>query len=224
MTIGEIIRDYRQEHKLSQRQFADKAGITNGYISMLENNKNPSTNKPIIPSIDKLAKIAKGMGISLHELLARADDMPVDISMMKLPVRPQTISTGHTVKRTTLKGIDGQDIGVIQEGPVTVIQTEVPRMRVRREHSLGATSLARNFLRNAGQKSAEDRKEPVHSPSVSSAALEIAVLFDKLDEYGKHAVRTVVNSELNRIQYFKNHHPEQENVPPHDQTTQKGSY
>ena len=81
MLLGEIISNYRKEHKLSQRQFAERCGdITNGYISMLENNKNPSTNKPIIPSLDKLKSIANGMGMNLQDLLDIADDMLVDIS------------------------------------------------------------------------------------------------------------------------------------------------
>lgn len=36
MTLGEFIRKYRSEHDLSQRQFALKCGLSNGYISMLE--------------------------------------------------------------------------------------------------------------------------------------------------------------------------------------------
>ena len=81
MLLGELITNYRREHKLSQRQFAEICGgITNGYISMLENNRNPSTDKPIIPSLDKLKAIARGMNISLQALLEQADDMPVDIA------------------------------------------------------------------------------------------------------------------------------------------------
>lgn len=81
MLIGEIIANYRREHGLSQRQFAEKCGgITNGYISMLENNRNPSTGQPITPSFDKLLRIANGMDMSLRDLIDLADDMPVDIS------------------------------------------------------------------------------------------------------------------------------------------------
>lgn len=80
MTIGEIIKQYRETHGLSQRQFAEKCGdITNGYISMIEQGKNPSTGKPIVPSIDKVALLARGMGMSLHELIEIADDSPVTI-------------------------------------------------------------------------------------------------------------------------------------------------
>ena len=85
MTLGEIIREYRAEHRLSQRQFADLCSrgpdgrVTNGYISMVESGKNPTTGKPVIPSIDKIALFAQCMGMSLHHLLMMADDMPVYI-------------------------------------------------------------------------------------------------------------------------------------------------
>lgn len=80
MTVGDIIRNYREGHKLSQRQFAIKCGISNGYISMLEKGINPKTGEPIMPSIGALKIIASGMNISLNDLLVQADDMPVDLS------------------------------------------------------------------------------------------------------------------------------------------------
>ena len=80
MTIGEIVKRYREEHGLSQRQFAERCGdITNGYISMLEQGKNPSTGKPIVPSIEKVASLARAMGLTLHQLVDMADDSPVTI-------------------------------------------------------------------------------------------------------------------------------------------------
>lgn len=80
MQIGELILAYRKEHKLSQRQFAKKCGdISNGYISMLENNLNPATNKGITPTIDKLRLIAHAMEMSLDDLFKVADDTLVSL-------------------------------------------------------------------------------------------------------------------------------------------------
>jgi transcriptional regulator with XRE-family HTH domain len=42
MTLGEYIKKYRSEHGLSQRQFANLCGVSNGYASMLEKGMNPS--------------------------------------------------------------------------------------------------------------------------------------------------------------------------------------
>jgi len=77
MTLVEIIIKYRTEHNLSQRAFAERCGVSNGYISMLEKNRNPSTEAPITPTLPTLRQIAKGLNMSLDELLALADDMEI---------------------------------------------------------------------------------------------------------------------------------------------------
>lgn len=79
MKLSELIVEYRREHDLSQRQFALQCGVSNGYISMLEKERNPKTGEPIVPSMQHYAKIAKGMGISLQELFQRIDDAPVSL-------------------------------------------------------------------------------------------------------------------------------------------------
>jgi len=80
MTLSEFVIQYREAHGFSQRQMANKCGLSNGYISMLEKNENPKTGRPLIPSIPALEKLAKGMNITLNELFTVIDDMPVDMS------------------------------------------------------------------------------------------------------------------------------------------------
>ena len=80
MTLGDVIQNYRKEHDLSQRQFALRSGISNGYISMLEKGINPQTNAPIIPSLSMLKSISSAMNMSLNDLISMADDIQVDIS------------------------------------------------------------------------------------------------------------------------------------------------
>lgn len=80
MNLSELIIQYRTEHSMSQREFSARCGVSNGYMSMLENGGNPNTGKPLVPQIPTLMKIAAGMGMTLDDLLTLADDMPVDIS------------------------------------------------------------------------------------------------------------------------------------------------
>ena len=40
MTLGELIREYREQHSMSMEEFARLSGLSKGYISMLEKNKN----------------------------------------------------------------------------------------------------------------------------------------------------------------------------------------
>lgn len=77
MKLQDFLREYREAHGLSQRQFAEQCGFSNGYISMLERGCNPKTKEPIACSIKTLNKLAIGMNISLNTLLQTVDEMPV---------------------------------------------------------------------------------------------------------------------------------------------------
>lgn len=79
MTLSEFMKAYREEHGLSQRQFANICGLSNGYIAMLERGLNPSTGEPITPSIVALKKIATGMGTTMNVLFSEVDDIPIDM-------------------------------------------------------------------------------------------------------------------------------------------------
>lgn len=74
MKLGELLKSYRTEHKLSMDAFCELSDLTKGYISMLEKNEHPKSKKPIIPSYDTIEKIAKGMQISTEDLIDMLDD------------------------------------------------------------------------------------------------------------------------------------------------------
>lgn len=67
--IGGRLRDLRQTRKLSQRQLAARAGVTNGLISMIEQNK-------ISPSVANLKKILDGLATSMVEFFAAPSEQP----------------------------------------------------------------------------------------------------------------------------------------------------
>lgn len=98
MTLGDCIREYRQEHLLSQRQFAESCDLSNAYISILEKNLNPKTNEAPAPSYGVYEKIARAMGISIHELMEKADESTVSLGSSmtleapSLPFHPDVIS------------------------------------------------------------------------------------------------------------------------------------
>ena len=80
MKLSELIINYRKRMNISQREFSRKCDLSNTYISFLENENNPKTGKPIIPTLEQYKKLADGMGISVQELFELLDrDAPVDI-------------------------------------------------------------------------------------------------------------------------------------------------
>ena len=80
MTIGELVHQYREEHSISLREFARNAGISNGYLCLLERGYHPKTMKPIVPTLTKLNQIATAMHIGVDELIASVDDMNVSLA------------------------------------------------------------------------------------------------------------------------------------------------
>ena len=99
MKLSELIIEYRREHGISQRQMASQCSLSTGYISLIEKEINPQTGKPMVPSLAVLNKLAKGMGITLDNLLSVCDDMPVDIS---------------ATEKTVLDEKDGLDLEVAE--------------------------------------------------------------------------------------------------------------
>ncbi|PPZ70565.1 aldehyde dehydrogenase, partial [Neisseria gonorrhoeae] len=67
--IGNRLRHLRSLHKLSQRELAKRAGVTNSAISLIESN---STN----PSVGALKRILDGIPIGLAEFFALEPDKP----------------------------------------------------------------------------------------------------------------------------------------------------
>jgi repressor LexA len=73
MYIGEIIKNYRIEHHLSQRAFASRTSLSPSYINTLEKIYNPKTNKAYSVTTDVAKEIANAMNLSIEELLTKLD-------------------------------------------------------------------------------------------------------------------------------------------------------
>ena len=70
MTLGDIIKRYRNDHALSMDAFSERSGISKAYISLLEKNRHPKTGKEISPSIQCIRQAAQGMNMDFDDLFA----------------------------------------------------------------------------------------------------------------------------------------------------------
>src|SRR5437899_11753883 len=73
-SIGEYIREQREQAKISLRQLAQAAGVSNPYLSQIERGLRK-------PSAEVLQQIAKGLRISAEALYVQAgilEDRPTD--------------------------------------------------------------------------------------------------------------------------------------------------
>lgn len=92
MTVGDFVKAYRKQHGLSQRQFAEMCGLSNGYVSMLEANKSPRTGEPIEVSLMTLRQIAEAINLTVSDIIRTINpdpDLPpgvVPASTQRVPV------------------------------------------------------------------------------------------------------------------------------------------
>ncbi len=70
-TLGDYLKEQRVEAELSLRQLADRAGVSNPYLSQIERGLRR-------PSADVLQQIAKGLRISAEQLYLRAGILDPD--------------------------------------------------------------------------------------------------------------------------------------------------
>ena len=65
MNIGTLLRSRRKERKLTLKNVAEKASISEGFLSQVENDVNS-------PSVETLIRICNAMGVDAGDLISRA--------------------------------------------------------------------------------------------------------------------------------------------------------
>ena len=95
MKLSEYVKNYRTSHELSLRAFAEKCGCSHQYLDKLEKDNIES------PSFGQLLKIAKAMGMTLHELIGTVDDMEIKlvydeiVSDLKITTAPNEMTSTY---------------------------------------------------------------------------------------------------------------------------------
>lgn len=69
MTLGDLVKEYREKRNISMEEFSKMSNLSKGYISMLENNINPRNDKPIAPTLPTIKKIALAMNMDIDSIL-----------------------------------------------------------------------------------------------------------------------------------------------------------
>lgn len=73
MKLGVLIKSFRIKNNMTMQEFADHAGLSKGYVSMLEKGVHPQNNKKIVPSISTVQKISQVLGLSVNQILEVVD-------------------------------------------------------------------------------------------------------------------------------------------------------
>ena len=91
-TIGDYIRQQREQARISLRQLSDAAGVSNPYLSQIERGLRK-------PSADILQQIAKGLRISAEALYVQAgilEDRPADSGVRSALLADPNLSERQT--------------------------------------------------------------------------------------------------------------------------------
>ena len=80
MKLGEFISQYREEHGLSQREFARRCDLSHVIIQFVEKGER-SNGDPYLPRFDTIRKLARGMGMSAESLITQCEDFNLDVSV-----------------------------------------------------------------------------------------------------------------------------------------------
>ncbi len=104
--IGSKVLRLRQAHGMSQRKLARLAGITNGAISVIEQNR-------VSPSVASLKKVLGVFGLSLAEFFA--DDFEPDTQVFYRADAMTRIADGAVVLRQVGASISHRKLQVLHE-------------------------------------------------------------------------------------------------------------
>ncbi|WP_180953714.1 helix-turn-helix domain-containing protein [Bacillus sp. T33-2] len=87
--FGKYIKSLRKEQNLTIRQLEDKSGVSNAYLSQIENGKRG------LPSPDIIKKIHEPLGVGYDELMEKAGYISPDL---RAELIPETIKTMESVE------------------------------------------------------------------------------------------------------------------------------
>ena len=73
MKIGSVLKLVRTSKGLTQKDMAEKLGVSQNYLSLIESNKK-------MPSVDTMEAFAKALNISKDALLFASSDAPEELS------------------------------------------------------------------------------------------------------------------------------------------------
>lgn len=87
MKLGDVVRKYREDHGLSQVDFATRCGLSGVVISFIERGQR-SNGDPYLPKFETVRKLAIGMGMTAEALITQCEDFNLDIPSVGMEETP----------------------------------------------------------------------------------------------------------------------------------------
>lgn len=119
MTLGDIIKEYLEEHTVNE--FLKDSGISKAYTYNLINNKGTSGAAPT-PTIDTINKVAKGVHSDFDTILRKLDPDTVVTTNKKDENAKIKVHIGHSKQSNNFYTIDMYKDGTIKIVPKNELQ------------------------------------------------------------------------------------------------------
>lgn len=114
MYLGDLIKKYRTENKISQRDFAKLCNLSHTYIAALEKNIDSRTGKPIAPTLDTVKYVSNAMNMPIEDILHLLEDNQEFIMNKEAPKYDSKINN-KLLECLNLEGLDEDDLKELQE-------------------------------------------------------------------------------------------------------------
>ena len=102
MKLGEWLKKYRKDNKMTMQNLADACGFSKAYLSLLEKGVNPQTGKPYSPTMQTFEKIARGTATDMDSLFKILDDdQPITLNPS-----PRSLSEEEVILVDNYRGLD----------------------------------------------------------------------------------------------------------------------
>lgn len=118
MKIGRWLYEYRQAHKLSMQDVADKCGFSKTYVYMLEKGINNRTGKAISPTVQNMTKLAEMANMTLDELIVILDEDQTVILKWEDPKEEEKPLTAKELMQTLCQG-DKEALAIVERLTLT---------------------------------------------------------------------------------------------------------
>ena len=154
-SIGDYIREQREQARISMRQLAQQAGVSNPYLSQIERGLRK-------PSADILQQIAKGLRISAEALYVQAgilEDRPADTGVRSALLADAELSERQKQVLIEIYESFRKENAAVAEAQAAEVAAQAAeagsrRRRSRRRRSHGHGRHDRGHRRSGGRRAA----------------------------------------------------------------------
>jgi len=167
-SIGDYIREQREQARISMRQLAQSAGVSNPYLSQIERGLRK-------PSADILQQIAKGLRISAEALYVQAgilEDRPADTGVRSALLADAELSERQKQVLIEIYESFRKENAAVAETQAAEVAGQAAQAEAAAEATAAAAAVAAAVTTEASAEATDDGRPSRTSWSAATAEAE----------------------------------------------------